>query len=124
MNANLDRIFIRDLLVHGIIGVNPDEREHRQNVLVSVVIGVDTRPAAASDDIADAVDYRTVAKALINHIETSSPYTLERLAADLVQLCFETNPRIQAVELTVEKPRAIRFASSTGVTIYRQREEG
>lgn len=124
MNTNLDHIIIRDLLVRGIVGVNPDERENCQSVLVNVLLGVDTRPAAASDDIADAVDYRTVAKALIKHIETSSPYTLERLAADLVQLCFKASPRIQAVELTVDKPRAILYASSTGVRIYRQREAG
>ena len=36
MNDNLDQIFICDLLVRSIIGVNPDEREHRQTVLVSV----------------------------------------------------------------------------------------
>lgn len=124
MDANLDRICIRDLSVRGIIGVNPDEREHRQNVVVNVVLGVDTRAAGASDDIADTVDYGTVADALVYHIETSSPFTLERLAADLVQLCFKTSSRIQAVELTVDKPRAIRFASSTGVSIYRQRKEG
>ncbi len=117
MNTNLDRIFIRDLLVRGIIGVNPDERENRQSILVNVVMGVDTRPAGASDDIADTVDYGTVAKTLIHHIETSTPYTIEHLAADLVQLCFKTDPRIQAVELTVDKPRAIHFASSAGVTI-------
>ena len=122
MNDSLDQIFIRDLLVYGIIGVNPDEREHRQSVVVNVILSADTRLAGTSDDIADAVDYRTVAKALIKHIETSSSYTLERLAADLVQICFKTNPRIQEVELTVDKPRAIRFASSTGVRICRHRE--
>ena len=47
---------------------------------------------------------------------------VERLAAELVKLCFETDNRVQAVELTVEKPGALRFARSVGLTIYRERE--
>jgi dihydroneopterin aldolase/D-erythro-7,8-dihydroneopterin triphosphate epimerase len=124
MNNNLDRIIIRDLLVRGIVGINPDERKNRQDILVNVVMWADTRPAAASDDIAAAVNYRSVSKAIINHLESGAPMLVERLAAELVKLCFEFDPRIQAVELTVEKPGALRFARSVGVTIYRAREEG
>jgi FolB domain-containing protein len=123
-DSSLDRILIRDLLVRGIVGINPDERTNRQDILVNVTMWADTRPAAASDDIADAVNYKTVSKAIIAHIEQSSPFLVERLAADLVRLCFESDSRIQAVELTVEKPGALRFARSVGLTIYRQREGG
>jgi FolB domain-containing protein len=123
MDAQLDRIVIRDLLVRGVVGINPDERVNRQDILVNVTIWADTRPAAASDAIDDAVNYKTVSKAIIAHIEQSQPYLVERLAAELVQICFETDLRIQAVELTIEKPGALRFARSVGITIYRQREE-
>jgi FolB domain-containing protein len=121
--TSLDRVFIRDLLVRGIIGVNPDERKSRQDILVNITMWVDTRPAAASDDIADAVNYSQVAKLLINQIETSQPLLVERLATDLMRLCFELDARIQAVELSVEKPTAVRFARSVGVTIYRLRQD-
>jgi dihydroneopterin aldolase/D-erythro-7,8-dihydroneopterin triphosphate epimerase len=124
MDSSLDKIIIRGLLVRGIVGINPDERKNRQDILVNVVMWADTRSAAASDDIADAVNYRTVTKALVNHIENSQPFLVERLAADLVRICFETDVRIQAVELTVEKPTALRFARSVGLTIYRTREAG
>jgi dihydroneopterin aldolase/D-erythro-7,8-dihydroneopterin triphosphate epimerase len=123
MNQALDKVFIRDLLVRGIVGINPDERKNRQDVLVNVTMWVDTRPAAASDDIADAANYKTVSKALIQHIELAQPLLVERLAADLAQICFETDGRIQAVELTVEKPTALRFARSVGLTIYRERKD-
>lgn len=122
IDRSLDRIIIRDLLVRGIVGINPDERKNRQDILVNVTMWTDTRPAAASDNIDDAVNYRTVTKALIHHIENSQPFLVERLAADLVQICFETDTRVQAVELTVEKPTALRFARSVGLTIYRERE--
>jgi FolB domain-containing protein len=123
MNQALDRIFIRDLLVRGIVGINPDERKNRQDVLVNVTMWVDTRPAAASDDIADAANYKTVSKALIQHIEQAQPFLVERLGADLARICFETDGRVQAVELTVEKPTALRFARSVGLTIYRERKD-
>jgi dihydroneopterin aldolase/D-erythro-7,8-dihydroneopterin triphosphate epimerase len=123
MNQALDKVFIRDLLVRGIVGINPDERKNRQDVLVNVTMWVDTRPAAASDDIADAANYKTVSKALIQHIEQAQPLLVERLAANLAQICFETDGRIQAVELTVEKPTALRFARSVGLTIYRERKD-
>ena len=121
--TSLDRIFIRDLLVRGIVGIKPEERSNRQDILVNVTMWADTRPAAASDDIADAVNYRTVSKAIIAHIEQSEPFLVERLAEDLVKLCFESDGRIEAVELTVEKPGALRFARSVGLTIYRERAE-
>ena len=123
MDSSLDRIIIRDLLVRGIVGINPDERVNRQDILVNVTMWADTRLAASSDAIDDAVNYKTISKAIIAHIEQSQPFLVERLAADLVQICFETDNRIQAVELTVEKPGALRFASSVGVTLYRQRGE-
>ncbi len=117
----LDRIAIRDLLVRGIVGINPEERRNRQDIVVNATLYVDTRPAGASDDIADAINYRSVAKALIAHIETSQPFLVERLAADLAALCFEQDVRVAAVELSVEKPGALRFARSVGVTIFRRR---
>lgn len=119
--SGLDRIHIRDLSVQGIIGINPDERVTRQEVLVNVTLWVDTRAAASSDDIEDAVNYRTINKALIAHIENSSPYLVERLVAELAQLCLDADDRVQEVEITVEKPGALRLARSVGITIHRSR---
>ncbi|MDX1691072.1 MAG: dihydroneopterin aldolase [Acidimicrobiia bacterium] len=119
----MDRIHIRDLLVRGILGVNPDERVSRQDVLVNATLWADTRPAAASDDIADAVNYKTVSKAFIAHIEEGEPFLVERLAAELVAICFDTDDRVAEAEVTVEKPGALRFARSVGVTVRRTREE-
>jgi D-erythro-7,8-dihydroneopterin triphosphate epimerase len=124
MNATVDRIIIKDLLVRGIVGIKPDERKNRQDILVNVVMWADTKPAAASDNITDAVNYRTIAKAIINHIENGEPQLVERLAAELVQICFASDPRLKAVELTLEKPGALRFARSVGITIYRERQNG
>ena len=122
-SSPLDQVFIKDLLLRGIVGINDDEREKQQDILINTVLWADTRVAGLSDDIADAVNYRTATKAMIAHIERHTPFLVEKLAADLVRVCFESDTRIQAVELTVEKPGAVRFAQSVGLTIYRERVE-
>lgn len=117
----LDRILIKDLVVQGIVGIKPDERVNRQDVLVNAVLWADTGKAAKSDSIEDAVNYRTVAKAIIAHVAGGAPMLVERLAAELAQVCFDTDRRIEEVEVTVEKPGALRHAASVGVSIRRTR---
>jgi len=121
MIDRLDRIQIKDLVVSGILGINPDERIHRQDILVNATLWADTRKAAASDDIDDAVNYRTITKQLIAHIEQGEPMLVERLVAELAEICLDADQRITAVEISVEKPGALRHARSVGITIYRIR---
>lgn len=116
-----DRVFIRDLLVRGIVGINPDERTKPQDVLVNVIMWTDTRRAGQSDDIDDAVNYRTVAKQIIHHVETGDPELVERLVAELADIVLASDERIERVEISLEKPGALRFAKSVGVTIQRSR---
>jgi len=117
----VDRIVIKDLLVPGIVGINPEERDAEQDILVNVTLWVDTRPAAASDRIADAVNYRSVNKAMIAHLQGGRPYLVERLAQELADVCLAADERIVQVEVSVEKPGALRHARSVGVVIRRAR---
>lgn len=119
----LDRIYIKDLVVPGIIGIKPDERVTPQDVLVNATLWVDTRPAAGSDDIGDAVNYRTLTKAIIAHIESGDPMLVERLVAELAAIALRSDERIHQVEMSVEKPGALRHARSVGITVRRSRED-
>ena len=119
----VDQIQIKDLLLRTIIGINEEERRAKQDVLINVTMWADTLPAAASDDIVDAVNYRTVAKAMIAHVSQGSPFLVERLAAELLEICFETDERIMEAEVSVEKPGALRYARSVGVVVRRTRSE-
>ncbi|MCI0550048.1 MAG: dihydroneopterin aldolase, partial [Anaerolineae bacterium] len=74
-----------------------------------------------TDDIADCVNYRTVAKKAMNHAETTQRFTVEALAADIAKLCLE-EPGVLSVRVRVEKPGAVRFAKSVGVEIERTNE--
>ena len=113
-----DRILIRDLLVRGIVGVNPEERRTKQDVVVNLELFVDTRTAAASDDIEHAVNYRSVCKRVIEHVEGSAPLLVERLATDIARLVL-AEFGVERVRVRVEKPGALRFARSVGVEIER-----
>jgi FolB domain-containing protein len=117
----MDRIHIKDLLVPGIVGINPEERVNEQDILINATLWVDTRPAAASDDIGDAANYRTIAKAIIAHIRRGKPMLVERLVQEIADLVFATEARVQEVEVTVEKPGALRYARSVGISVRRSR---
>jgi dihydroneopterin aldolase/D-erythro-7,8-dihydroneopterin triphosphate epimerase len=113
-----DRIIIRDLFLRTIIGINDDERKNRQDVLVNIVMHADARPAGLSDDIADAVNYRSITKQIIDLVEGSRFFLVEKLAEEVANVCL-ANERVTTVEVTIEKPAALRFARSVGVSIVR-----
>ena len=117
-----DQIEISDLHLRAIIGINPEERENRQDILINITLDTDTRPAALSDDIADAANYRTITKSVITLVEISQFFLVEKLAAAIAQVCLEDH-RVQRVRVRVQKPSALRFAASVGVTIERTRNE-
>ena len=117
-----DRIIINDLFLRTIIGVNDDERTNRQDVLVNLVLTVDTRAAGRSDDIDDTVNYRTLTKRVIDLVENSRYFLVEKLAEEISRLCLDDH-RVQDVTVTIEKPAALRFAKSVGVSIQRTRAD-
>ena len=117
-----DKIVIRDLLVRGIIGINDWEREKKQDILINLVLRFDTRAAARSDSIEDALNYRSLTKALLEHVEASSYHLVETLAAALARIAI-VDFGAEGVEIRIEKPGALRFARSVGVEIERTRAD-
>ncbi len=118
----MDKVIIKDLLARGIIGVNDWEREQPQDILINIVVTTDTHRAAQTDDIADCVNYRTLAKQVLQHAQTAARLTVEALANDISAICLQ-QPGVQSAVVRVEKPGAVRFAASVGVEIERSRNE-
>lgn len=118
----MDKVFIKDLLVRGIIGIREWEREKEQDILINVTVYTDTLRAAETDDIEDCVDYSALAKKIQAHAETAKRLTVEALANDLAKICLETQ-LVRKVVVRVEKPGAVRFAKSVGVEVERKRDE-
>jgi FolB domain-containing protein len=117
----MDKVFIKDLVARGIIGVNDWEREKPQEILINITVFTDARRAAQSDDLADCVDYRALAKKAQAHAETAARFTVEALANDLAAICLAEKGVEKAI-VRVEKPGAVRFSSSVGVEIERRRD--
>ena len=117
-----DQIHIKDLLLRTIIGINNEERRNRQDVIINITLEADTRAAGQSDDINNTVNYRSLTKSIIQLVESSQFYLVEKLAAEIARLCLD-EPRVVRASVTVEKPGALRFARSVGVTIHRTRED-
>ena len=116
-----DQIHIKDLLCRAILGTLPEERAQKQDVIINITLFTDHNPAA-SDNLADAIDYRDIIRPTIELTENSQFFLIEKLALEIVKLCF-SDPRVERVIVTVEKPRAVPYAVSAGVTIERQRAE-
>ena len=116
-----DRIHIRDLRLRTVIGVNPEERNIRQDLILNLTLFADQRPAAESDDFSLTVDYKSAKKAVIALVEDSSYELIEALAAAVAQRLLEIE-RVQAVRVILDKPGALRYCRSVAVEIFREKE--
>jgi len=116
----MDKVFIKDLLARGVIGINESERTHTQDILINITMFTDTRAAGASDDINDSINYRTVSKKAQGFAEKAERLTVEALAEDIARMVLEFEG-VQKVVVCVEKPGAVRFSRSVGVEIERSR---
>jgi dihydroneopterin aldolase len=117
-----DQIALTGLTVRGNHGVFDFERRDGQDFVVDVALEVDSRIAAASDDIADTVHYGELAEALAVVIAGEPVNLLETLAERLARVCL-ADPRVAAATVTVHKPLApipLSFAD-VSVTIRRTR---
>jgi FolB domain-containing protein len=117
----MDKIHIRDILLRCIIGVNPDERREKQDVVINLCLHADLRKAGRTDNFADTVDYKTVKQRVIKLVDSSKFFLVEALAEAIARICLEF-PLVKQVDVRVEKPGALRFARTVGVEISRRRK--
>jgi FolB domain-containing protein len=115
-----DEIRIKDLQLRCIVGVYPEERREKQDVVIQVRMEADLGDASRSDALSDTVDYKAIKKRIVAMVEASSFQLIERLAGGVAELCL-ADPRVQAVEVEVEKPAALRFARTVSVVVGRRR---
>jgi dihydroneopterin aldolase len=117
-----DRIFLHGLAVECIIGFIEWERRIRQTVVLDVEMPVDCAHAAKSDDVADTLDYKRVAKRLIGFVSTSEFKLVETLAHRTAMLVIEEFG-VEWVRLSINKPGAIRGSKDVGVAVFRTRAD-
>ena len=115
-----DRIFLRGLTCECIIGFIDWERRVKQTVVLDIELPVDCARAAASDEVADTLDYKKVAKRVLSFVEASEFKLVETLAQRLALTILEEFA-LAWVRISVNKPGAIRGSRDVGVTIERVR---
>jgi 7,8-dihydroneopterin aldolase/epimerase/oxygenase len=117
-----DRIFLHGLTAECIIGFIDWERRVKQTVVVDLEMPVDCRRAALTDDVADTLDYKKVAKRVLAFIEASEFKLVETLAERLALLVL-ADFGVEWVRVSLNKPGAIRNSRDVGVVVERTRAE-
>jgi dihydroneopterin aldolase len=114
----MDIVYIRELRIDTVIGIFDWERRIRQAICIDLEMATDIRKAAASDNIADTLDYKAVAKRLIAFVEGSEFLLVETLAEKIAALVREEFG-VTWLRLQLSKPGAVRGARDVGVIIER-----
>jgi len=114
----MDIVFIHDLQIETVIGIYDWERKIRQTISLDLEMATDISRAAQSDNIDDALSYKTVAKRLIDFIEASEYELVEALAEKICSIVMEEFG-VPWVRLTLRKPGAVRGSKAVGVIIER-----
>lgn len=116
-----DRLRIEGLAFKCVIGVTERERRMKQDILVTVEVGLDLSRVGLSDSIQDTVDYREISRRVIAVGEASSFQLVETLAAHLGRTILEDFPRVEAVRVEVEKPGALSAAKAVRAIVVARR---
>ncbi len=116
----LDRIHIRDLAVRCVVGLRDWERKKEQDVLINLTLHADLSISCVSDRIEDTIDYKILKDRIIEATEDSQFQLIERLAEEIAKICM-LDPRVEKVDVVLDKPGALRFARSVAVEITRVR---
>jgi FolB domain-containing protein len=109
-------LFIKNLKVSCIIGVNPYEREHEQEIHMQLFLWTDIAKASRSDNLEDALDYSAIYKEVVQRVEHSKFYLIERLAYEVAKICLQ-HPLTHKAKVIVEKVGALEKAESSGIEL-------
>jgi len=118
----MDKIFLRELKTEAIIGIFDWERQVKQTVLIDLEMSADVRKAAITDSIEDTLNYKRVAKRLLECIDTTSFHLVETLAEYIAMLVIEEF-HVSWIKVTLNKPGAIRSSRSVGIIIERDKKD-
>ncbi len=115
-----DTIYIEQLKIDCIVGVNDWERNIRRQVILDLKLETDVTKAAEKDTIEDAIDYKTVSDRVTSFVQSSSYLLIETLAEYVADLVLTEFP-VSRISLKLSKPGAVSNAKNVGVSIERSR---
>ena len=109
-------LFIKNLNVRCIIGVNTYEREHEQEIRMQLFLWTDIAKASRSDNLEDTLDYSAIYKEVVERVEHSKFYLIERLAYEVATICLQ-HPLTRKAKVVIEKIEALEKAESSGIEL-------
>ncbi len=115
---SVDRIFLRELTTEAIIGIYDWERRVKQRIAIDLEFPCDVRRAASADSIDATLNYKKVAKRILEFVGNSEFHLVETLA-ERTALMVLKEFKLEWVRLTLNKPGAVRGSRDVGVTIER-----
>ncbi|OLU12342.1 MULTISPECIES: dihydroneopterin triphosphate 2'-epimerase [unclassified Pseudomonas] len=116
LEPGMARIRVKDLRLRTFIGIKEEEINNKQDVLINLTILYPAIDAVRDNDIEHALNYRTITKAIIAHVEGNRFALLERLTQEILDLVM-THEAVRYAEVEVDKPHALRFAESVSITL-------
>ena len=121
-NTTKRTIFIKDFIIHEIIGIHDHEKTKKQKIKFNIVIDVNQNTLPNEKDLRSIINYEKITKKLKNLVKNKKYNFLESLAEDSFVEIFK-DKRISSVKIKIEKPDAIKNASSAGVEIFKSRSD-
>ena len=115
-------VFIKDFIVHEIIGIHDREKVKKQKIKFNIVIDVNQNTIPDEKDIKSIIDYEKIIVKIENLTKSTQYNFLESLAEDSFEEIFE-DKRINSVKIKIEKPDAIKNADSVGVEVFKSRSD-
>lgn len=120
LEPGMARIRVKDLRLRTFIGIKEEEILNKQDVLINLTILYPSVEAVRDNDIEHALNYRTIIKAIIRHVEDNRFALLERLTQEILDLVMQ-HQAVSYAEVEVDKPHALRFAESVSITLASHR---
>ncbi len=121
-NTTKRTVFIKDFIIHEIIGMHDHEKVKKQKIKFNIVIDVNQNTLPNEKDFRSIINYEKITKKLKNLVKNKKYNFLESLAEDSFVEIFK-DKRISSVKIKIEKPDAIKNANSAGVEIFKSRSD-
>ena len=113
---HLARVRIKNLLLRAYIGIKEEEINNQQDVVINVELTYDASEAIEQNQIAAALNYRTITKQVIAHVDGQSFALLERLTHEVLAIVMD-HQAVQWAQVEIDKPHALRYAESVSVCL-------
>ncbi len=110
------QIRIKNLRTRAIIGAYEEERKKKQEIIINVVLDFDAKEAIKSDTLSSSVDYADITKRIMENVEQSTFFLLEKLADSILKVVMK-DKRVLRANVEVDKPHALDHADSVSVSV-------